>query len=169
MEARDIKGWPRFPSHDLLNRTRRNYEDLACGHVSISKDARERVACRGWMTSFFLSLQIQFDPQSFSTYERIEVFDLFFWEGERKGEKRGGDERFLRDIFEFLHLNRIYHVGKYFETLERKIFGQFFEGGRSKYFLIFQLCRMLNGVDNIGKNISDRNCLNWEKVFPSGG
>lgn len=61
------------------------------------------------------------------------------------------DERFLKDIFEFLHLNRIYHVGKYFETLERKIFGQFFEGGRSKYFLIFQLCRMLNGVDNIGK------------------
>lgn len=47
MEARDIKGWPRFPSHDLLNRTRpratlRNYEDLACGHVSISKDSDEK-------------------------------------------------------------------------------------------------------------------------------
>ena len=88
----------------------------------------------------------------------------FFLRGRKERGEERGDERFLRDIFEFLHLNRIYHVGKYFETLERKIFGQFFEGGRSKYFLIFQLCRMLNGVDNIGKNISDRNC--WiEKKF----
>lgn len=89
---------------------------------------------------------------------------LIFFSGGREGGREGEDERFLRDILEFLHLNRIYHVGKYFETLERKIFGQFFEGGRSKYFLIFQLCRMLNGVDNIGKYFRSKKLNLGKKV-----
>lgn len=116
------------------------------------------------MTNFFLSansIRLQnFIPKVFR-YGRIQVFNLFFG---REGGREGEDERFLRDILEFLHLNRIYHVGKYFETLERKIFGQFFEGGRSKYFLIFQLCRMLNGVDNIGKYFRSKKLNLGKKV-----